>query len=233
MSRSMPRSERSAVAVSRSAGAEHQVREGQRVDRPCRAAPRRRAPGRASGRRGRRRRGSRARRAGGAACRTRPSRSRARSSRTTGWQAIHIASIRKRSCSPASRTISSASAVSRVSGFSQSTCLPASKHSRALLEVEGVRRGDVDDVDRRVGHQLLVGAVGGGRAVGPGVLCGEGLRALEPPGAHRGQARVGHQGQVAGERVRDLARREDAPADGLRSTSHGRRLSAATRGQGE
>ncbi len=61
----------------------------------------------------------------------RPAAKPSRTARMRGWQAIHMASIRKRSCSRDSRTISSASAVLSVSGFSQSTCLPASKASRA------------------------------------------------------------------------------------------------------
>ena len=50
----------------------------------------------------------------------------------TGLHAIHIASIRKRPASVAASTIASASARLSVSGFSHSTCLPASKAARAF-----------------------------------------------------------------------------------------------------
>ena len=50
----------------------------------------------------------------------------------TGLQAIHMASIRNRSAAAAAATIASASARLRVSGFSHSTCLPASKAIRAF-----------------------------------------------------------------------------------------------------
>ncbi len=60
-----------------------------------------------------------------------PSSTSAFSRRTSGLQYIHIASIRKRSCSRASVTSSSASRRFSVNGFSHSTFRPAVRHSPA------------------------------------------------------------------------------------------------------
>ena len=156
----MPVSVRSAVARSSLGRPEHQVGEGERVDahvqqRPAAEAgveqPVARRPARPR---------SRARRAPAAACRTRRPRA---ASRTLADHRVagHPHRLHQEPVVLAARAanISSASAVSRVSGFSHSTCLPASRASRVLLEVQGVRGGDVHDVDVGVGHQRLVGAV--------------------------------------------------------------------------
>ena len=96
---------------------------------PCRAARRRPGPGRAAGPSGACRRRSRGRPGPGGRSPSAPEPSSCWSRRTIGLQRIHIASIRKRSLSRASATRCSASAALRVSDFSQSTALPASRAS--------------------------------------------------------------------------------------------------------
>lgn len=70
-----------------------------------------------------------------------------------------------------------------------------------------MRAGHVDDVDVRVEALLLVGAVGArrGAAAGCGVLGGEGLRGLQASRSDGRQHAAGHQGEVAGDGVGDLA----------------------------
>ena len=81
-----------------------------------------------------------------------------------------------------------------------------------VVQVEGVGRRDVDDVDGRVGHQLLVGAVRRGRAVlAPRMIWA--LSSRRDPDRREPGAR--HQREVAGEGLGDLAGRQDAPTDVL------------------
>ena len=91
-----------AVAIELLGLAEHQVGEGQRVDAHVEQGAAAERPGRASGRRRLRRRRSRGRRAPGAGSPNSPAASPSRTSRITGWQAIHMASIRNRSARAAS-----------------------------------------------------------------------------------------------------------------------------------
>ena len=178
---------------------------------PCPAAPRRRARGRASGRRGRRRPGSRARRAGAAGGRTRRRPAACAARRTTGWQAVHIASMRNRSCSPASRDhLLGVGGVERERLLAEHV-LAGLEAEPGVVEVEGVRRRDVDDVDVRVGDQLLVGAVRRARAPcslarRPGALSSRRRADGREPGA-------GHQREVAGEGLGDLAGGRGCPSD--------------------
>ncbi len=79
--------------------------------------------------------------------------------------------------SPLASASASSSAVSAAviaSGFSQTTCLPASSAARACGEVQLVGRGDVDDVDALVGEHRLEALVGlgqhGGLGLGPRAL---------------------------------------------------------------
>ena len=83
----------------------------------------------------------------------------------------------------ASVTISSAWAMFRVSGFSHRTCLPASRASRACSRWRACGRGDVDDVDGRVGDQPVVRRVRAAARVA--VLRGEGLGASPPCASRR------------------------------------------------
>ena len=108
---------------------------------------------------------SRGRRAPDGASRSSPAASRRARARTTGWQAIHMASIRN---SPRSRA--SANSSSAVGGVERQRLLAQHRlagleRQPGVLEVQGVRRGDVHHVDVGVGDQLLVAAVR--RAPGP------------------------------------------------------------------
>ena len=136
--------------------AEHQARERERVDAHVEqgAAAERRVE-HPAGRPARRRR-SRGRRAPAAASRSRPRASRRRTSRITGWQAIHMASMQEQVAAAAAPPAPRRRRRLRVSGFSHSTCLPASKASRACSRWRACGRGDVDDVDVGVGDQLVV-----------------------------------------------------------------------------
>ena len=82
-----------------------------------------------------------------------------------------------------------------------------------------VNRGDIHDIDFRVGGQLV------GRPVRAGepVPVGEILGALDAPRADRDEGCfVGEQREVGGERRRDLSGAQHAPADAVFvGTSHG------------
>ena len=131
-----------------------------------------------------------------------------RTARTTGWQAIHMASIRKRSWRRAEPDHLPASAALSVSGFSHSTCLPASSASG---RARGAARAGWRRRPRRrgVGDQRAYDAVGA--AVGAAVLGGERLGGARGPRADGGQPGARHLAQVPRERAGDLSGGEDRP----------------------
>ena len=188
----MPTSDRSAVARSRCAA--RRATGGRRSAGrcPCRAARRRPAPGRAAGpsaaRRPRKPRSACTWR--GVA--ERPGREQlAGAGGPPGGRRIHMASIRNRSCSRASATRSSASAALRVSGFSHSTGLPASRASRACSRCRACGEATYTTSTSGSLDQLLVGAVRRGGAV----LGRERGGALRRAGADRGE--LGTRGPAA------------------------------------
>jgi hypothetical protein len=75
--------------------------------------------------------------------------------------------------------------------------------------VLGVRSGEVQDVDVRVGQDLGVGPVGPVLSVPPR----EGLRSLQRPGRDGHGARTVDDGEVLDHLLRDAARPDDSPAD--------------------
>ena len=91
--------------------------------------------------------------------------------RTSGFSRSHIASMQNTPLARAAATISRASRALRANAFSTSTGLPAFSTEHRRVTVLPVRGRDIDDVDIRVGGQLVVGAVGTLDAVGPGERC--------------------------------------------------------------
>jgi hypothetical protein len=88
--------------------------------------------------------------------------------------------------------------------------LPRLQGEAGLSVVLGVGRGDVHDVDLRVVHELLVGAVGCGRAV----FVGEGAGPVLVAGADGDDLLPGTPPQRSRELSCDPAGGEDAPAQG-------------------
>ena len=206
----MPRSERSAVAVSSLGLAEQQVGEGQRVDPHVeqRAGAERRVehPVVGAGVDDEAELGVQV--AGRAELTRAEPRAQLADHRVAGGpHRLHQEPVRARR---ASANSSSASAASQRDRLLAEHVLAGLEAEPGVLEVEGVRRGDVDDVDGRVGDQLLVGAVR--RGATPCSAANAAALARAERRADRGELGAGHQREVAGEGAGDASGARGCPS---------------------
>ena len=190
--------------------AEEQVREGQRVDAHVEQRARAELRGRAAGRRAgvddEAELGVQVARGAERAL----AESVAATARTTGWHAVHIASISSRSRRSASANSCSASRGAQRDRLLAEHVLAGLEGGGDVLDVQRVRRRDVDRVDGLVGEQLLVRAVRRREAVLLRERRGSCLRAR----ADRGELGVRHQPEVPGEGAGDASGPENPPTCG-------------------